>query len=136
MKYSTRRKLVRLPVKTIVVTGIVVLAVFFVIIYFLFDPTSSQLFPKCAFYTLTGYKCPGCGMQRMVHALLNGEIIEALRYNAFLMVVFPLAGLLLIIERYRNHFQRFYMWLSFSYIGIGFLIVTLLWWVLRNVFNW
>ena len=136
MKYSTRRKLVRLPVKTIVVTGIVVLAILAVVIYFLVDPTSSQLFPKCAFYMLTGYKCPGCGMQRMVHALLHGEVLEAFRYNSFLMVVFPLAFFLLVLEHYRNRFCRFYRWLSFSYIGIGFLVTTILWWVLRNVFDW
>ena len=136
MKYSTRRKLVRLPVKTIVVTGIVVLSILAVVIYFLFDPTSSELFPKCAFYMLTGYKCPGCGMQRMAHALLNGEVLEAFRYNAFLMVVFPLAFFLLVLEHYRNRFRRLYMWLSFSYIGIGFLVITILWWVLRNVFDW
>lgn len=43
-----------------------------------------QLFPPCLFHRLTGLNCPGCGMQRFVHALSNGHPLEAIRYNAFL----------------------------------------------------
>lgn len=46
-----------------------------------------QLFPPCLFHRLTGLSCPGCGMQRFVHALANGHPLEAITYNAFLPLV-------------------------------------------------
>lgn len=46
-----------------------------------------QLFPPCLFHRLTGLSCPGCGMQRFVHALTNGHPLEAVTYNAFLPLV-------------------------------------------------
>lgn len=118
------------------IVGFALLVVLGLVIYFVFDPTSSAYFPKCGFYVLTGYKCPGCGMQRMLHALLNGDIVGAFRYNAFLMVMFPLGFLLLLLELFRNRFHRLYMWLPVSGLGYGFLISVLLWWILRNVFGW
>ncbi|MBQ8656025.1 MAG: DUF2752 domain-containing protein [Prevotella sp.] len=122
--------------RTMMIVGFALLVVLGLVIYFVFDPTSSAYFPKCGFYVLTGYKCPGCGMQRMLHALLNGDIVGAFRYNAFLMVMFPLGFLLLLLELFRNRFHRLYMWLPVSGLGYGFLISVLLWWILRNVFGW
>lgn len=52
-----------------------------------------QLFPPCLFHRLTGLNCPGCGMQRFVHALTNGHPIEAIAYNAFL----PLVGIYVML---------------------------------------
>lgn len=46
-----------------------------------------QLFPPCMLHRLTGLSCPGCGMQRFVHALTNGHVGEAVGYNAFLPLV-------------------------------------------------
>ena len=47
------------------------------VVYFVFDPTTTRLFPKCAFYALTGFKCPGCGSQRAIHALLHADVLAA-----------------------------------------------------------
>ena len=52
-----------------------------------------QLFPPCLFRRLTGLSCPGCGMQRFVHALTNGRPLEAVGYNAFL----PFVGLYVLL---------------------------------------
>jgi len=57
-----------------------------------------QLFPPCLFHRLTGLSCPGCGMQRFVHALTHGRLAEAVGYNAYM----PLLGIyvcLFILER-------------------------------------
>ena len=43
-----------------------------------------RIFPPCAVLRLTGYRCPGCGGTRMVEALLQGDILLALRYNPLL----------------------------------------------------
>lgn len=114
----------------------VMLVVLVAVVYFVFDPSQMQLFPKCSFLALTGWKCPGCGGQRMLHALLHGDIVGAFRYNAYVMTVFPLLGLMFLLEHFRERYPRLYVRSSSIVVGAGFLVVTLLWWWLRNVFDW
>ena len=57
-----------------------------------------QLFPPCMLHRLTGLSCPGCGMQRFVHALANGHVGEAVGYNAFLPLV-VIYTILFVLER-------------------------------------
>lgn len=40
-------------------------------------------FIPCAFHRATGLWCPGCGLTRGTHALLNGHPLAALGYNLF-----------------------------------------------------
>lgn len=54
------------------------------------DPASTLLFPPCPFHWLTGLHCPGCGSLRALHALLNGELTRALRFNALTLAAAPL----------------------------------------------
>jgi hypothetical protein len=52
------------------------------------DPSApGSRFPPCAFHALTGLWCPGCGLTRGVHQLLNGHVMSALGYNLFVPVV-------------------------------------------------
>ncbi|MCM1153627.1 MAG: DUF2752 domain-containing protein [Muribaculum sp.] len=57
--------------------------------YFLFDPMQAAWMPKCPVKTFTGLDCPGCGSQRMIHALLHGDLAGAFRANAFLLLMIP-----------------------------------------------
>ena len=58
------------------------------------DPLDYAIFPKCPVKVLTGLDCPGCGSQRAIHALLNGQVAEAFRCNALMVLAIPyvLAG--------------------------------------------
>ena len=58
--------------RTLLIGLVVAALVVFGFIYFALDPSRSDLFPRCVFLSLTGYKCPGCGSQRAIHALLHG----------------------------------------------------------------
>lgn len=40
-------------------------------------------FLPCWFNLITGYKCAGCGGTRSFFALMHGDILSSLRYNAF-----------------------------------------------------
>jgi len=51
------------------------------------DPSGSGGFLPCPFRSLTGWWCPGCGLTRATHHLLRGDVVQALRYHVFVMVV-------------------------------------------------
>ena len=51
-----------------------------------------SLLPQCPFNTVTGLYCPGCGITRSITALLQGDPLADLRYNAAPLVL----GLLLV----------------------------------------
>ena len=52
------------------------------------DPTRGG-FPRCAVHAATGLWCPGCGSQRSLHALLHGDVVGALGYNALVVLALP-----------------------------------------------
>ena len=116
---------------------VLVLAALLVIgvIYFAIDPSTSGLFPRCTFLSLTGYKCPGCGTQRAIHALLHGDVAGAFKYNALLLVAIPWIALCLYAESRRLRNPRLYARLNAPLLIWLFLAMVLLWWLLRNIFN-
>ncbi|MCU0418282.1 MAG: DUF2752 domain-containing protein [Cyclobacteriaceae bacterium] len=52
------------------------------------DPAQHP-FPACPFLKVTGYKCPGCGSQRAIHQLLNGNLKQAFLLNPLLVMAIP-----------------------------------------------
>ena len=122
--------------RSLVITVVIVLLLVFGFIYYAIDPATSTVFPRCTFLTITGYKCPGCGSQRAIHALLNGDIKGALGYNAMLIVAIPWIALCLFAEGQRTRRPRLYERLNAPLLIWLFLVAVLAWWLLRNIFNW
>ena len=58
-------------------------------LFYVFNPVEASMAPKCLFHSLTGWNCPGCGMQRFLHAIMHGRVIEAFQYNYILLVFIP-----------------------------------------------
>lgn len=114
----------------IVITALVVAAGAF---YFVSDPSSSPVMPRCWFKTLTGLQCPGCGTQRALHAALHGRLAEAVQYNALLVVAVPLLLVLLIAELGRSSRPGAYARVNAPWVAIAVLAVVVLWWVARNI---
>ena len=57
------------------------------------DPAASDSrFPACIFRTTTGLWCPGCGLTRGIHQLLNGQLGSALSYNLFIPLLVAAAA--------------------------------------------
>ncbi len=107
-----------------------------VALYGYFDPMQFP-FPKCAVYANTGIQCPGCGSQRAIHQLMNGNLIEALRLNLVIfvaMIYFFLIG----IHEFLKSGSRIKVLLSRVLYGRGMLIFwvvfILVYTVLRNLF--
>ena len=122
---------------------LIVLAAFIVmigvVVYFNFDPsnpTLSKYFPKCPFYSLLGLKCPGCGTQRALHAMLNLDFVQAARYNALLLVALPLIGLYLFADVMKKRWPGLDNALNHPVTIAVLLVVIAAWLVLRNIYGW
>ena len=79
-----------MPVKKILYFALfIIIATVMSVIYYQFNPAKYRFFPRCPFYTITGFDCPGCGSQRAVYSLLHGNFEAALKYNFLLVVSLP-----------------------------------------------
>lgn len=109
--------------------GVALVAVF----YFL-DPDGSQLFPKCPFYWLTGYKCPGCGSQRAIHHLLHFDFAGAFHANALLVVSLPyiLLAFLFDLAGLKYRWPRARKILFGKWAIMILVIIVMVWWIGRN----
>ena len=103
-------------------------------LYFFGNPLDSNIFPKCPFYVATNIYCPGCGSQRAAHQLLNGNVIEAVRHNyliALLFLVLLYQAFIFIMNNVLNRGTA--NLLHKSKVTLSILIVIILFWILRNV---
>jgi len=74
-----------------------------VFIFFRFLYPSVSWIPACAFHSMTGLHCPGCGGLRAMHALANGRFAEAAGHNALFVLVFlPLGAVAAALWFYRR----------------------------------
>jgi hypothetical protein len=60
-------------------------------VLFWFDPVRYAFYPLCLFHVTTGWHCPGCGALRGAHEFLHGHWLTALRLNALVFGLAPLA---------------------------------------------
>jgi hypothetical protein len=51
------------------------------------DPSEGGVFLPCPFRSLTGWWCPGCGLTRATHHLFRGDVLQALRFNLFAVLI-------------------------------------------------
>lgn len=103
-------------------------------IYYLVDPGQTSWALKCPFKMMTGWDCPGCGSQRMIHALLHGEFVEAWHHNAFLMASIPLLIPMGYAEATRHKHPRLYMRIHSVTNIVIFSVAILAWFLFRNLF--
>lgn len=89
---------------------------------------------KCLLKALTGYDCPFCGAQRAFEALLHGDILSFFWYNPYLVVISPYLILVLLAAcRIIPKGGRLQKFLYNRYVIIFFDILTIGWWILRNI---
>ena len=105
-------------------------------IYYWFDPSEVELFPKCPFYMLTGLKCPGCGSQRAIHSLLHLDFIGAIRYNLLLVLFMPFISVLSYAEFMKTKHPDFYVRIHSVSIILSVLFIVILWWIVRNIIGY
>lgn len=65
-----------------------------------FDPSTSAIFPPCPTNALTSLYCPGCGTLRAMHALLHGDVKEALSQNILAVIFIPILPAMYFFPKY------------------------------------
>lgn len=104
--------------------------IFIVFFYSHINPIDYQWVPKCPFYLLTGYKCPGCGTQRAIYALLHGDILNGLIYNPMLM-----PAIFYIVLIYATRKKPIGDKITGTIATRVILVIVILYWLFRNIFN-
>ena len=65
-------------------------------VLYTFDPSAGGFYPRCWWYTMTGWQCPGCGGLRAAHSMLHGRLGDAFRFNPLLVILLPMAASFMI----------------------------------------
>lgn len=141
------KKFLRISIISALICGLALL-------YFFVDARYSDFFPRCPFFTLTGLYCSGCGSQRAVSALLHGNFIIAIHYNAMFVASLPIVLYSAFVSLGTTIYEitrdsgekRTMIWLKFfkpdsipqkifySPVFVKVLLVLIvLFWVLRNI---
>jgi hypothetical protein len=118
-----------------IVLAVVVVAAIY--IYYHYDPSHTQWSPKCVMLALTGYKCPGCGTQRMIYHLLHGHVLKAISYNYFASLLIPY--LLVLSTGYLAPDSNYTQWvrkhLATKWAAYTYAALYIIWWFLRNLLD-
>lgn len=120
--------------KTIVLIGIVIVLILVLSLYFFIDPSSTAFFPKCPFLSFTGFYCPGCGSQRAIHSILQGNIITGIRHNYLILLlglVLAYQAMLFLLNKFGSKTHGNLLHKSKTTKAI--LAMVILFWILRNI---
>ena len=132
--FLERCQTVTFKIKYISVILLVLMSFGILALYFNWDPSNTALFPKCPFHEVTGIYCPGCGSQRAIHDIINGNLLDGFRHNyLILMVIFVVLYEGYIIFRRLVFKQAGKNLLHNPKVTNTILLLVLLFWVFRNI---
>lgn len=116
-----------------IVITLLVIAIIGVILVKIYNPEEESFFIPCMLYKLTGIKCPGCGMTRSVHYLVNGNVKQALWYNLMLIPIIILV--IYALYRYLRYLIKGEEIINKTLENSLkiFLVILLIFWVTRNL---
>ena len=98
------------------------------------DPNQPNLVPACAFKALTGLDCPGCGGTRAVHALLHGDVGNALNHNVLVTAVVAIGLVWVLANLVRRRLGRPPLRFSLTLPwAIALMAVIAAFWIVRNL---
>jgi hypothetical protein len=120
--------------RIILIVSIIIGGAAAAVLYGLFDPAKYAFFPKCPFVILTGgLRCPGCGSQRALHALLHLDVKDAFLYNPMVIISIPFLILLITASIFKDTHPGFYKKLNSSLLIKLLLVLIIFWWIFRNI---
>jgi hypothetical protein len=126
-----RSKIVRISIFLIAAGAILLL-------YFFVEPKNGNL-PQCLFHEVTNLYCPGCGVQRSLHALLNGHFLTAISFNLLFILFLPLISyFLFVFLAGKKHSSHSFIYKTKFSLSIAIFVISF--WILRNIpvapFSW
>lgn len=106
------------------------------LIIYKFNPSLYWFMPKCPFKLITGFNCPGCGIQRAIYELLHGNFYEAIKYNYFLVYSGPYFASFLVVwvmpdGKYRTSLKDI---IENKIIVNIYIFSFILWLIFRNIY--
>ena len=112
-------------------TGLFIMGVFY-------KYTPLELWPKCWWLMLTGTQCPGCGSQRAIASMLDGDFMTALKFNPILFLAIPYICLLIWVDSGKsNPTKQHINKILFSSKGLRVLAITIIiYWIGRNLYSY
>lgn len=107
------------------------------VVLYLLNPSSYWFMPKCPFKLITGLSCPGCGIQRAIHAMLHGKFTEAITYNYYLVYSGPYATSFVFVwlmpkNKFRERIKKV---IENRYVVDFYIISFVIWLFVRNYYN-
>ncbi len=104
-----------------------------VILYFV-DPAGASFLPPCPFHLVTGLWCPGCGSGRALHALLHGNVLDALDLNPLMVLSLPFLGYTGVSHLCLSIRGKSLPKISGGrFVGWFIVGIVLVYWVIRNI---
>ena len=103
------------------------------VVYYFIDPVEVRWMPKCLWKMATGTDCPGCGSQRMAHALMHADLRAAWTANAYALCMLPVIAFLLWLEVCRENYPRIYGVVHSPAVIWSLAGSVLVWWIVRNL---
>lgn len=110
-----------------------VLLVILIIVLKVTDLGILNALPECAFYSMTGIVCPGCGGTRAVRFLLKGDVVRSFMYHPFVIYCLVSYIVFMVYEFIKVHFKKFKKVFPVEIVccvGVG---VLLLQWIVKVV---
>jgi hypothetical protein len=98
-----------------------------------FPPELYHFYPQCPVFRYLHMYCPGCGATRALAALLHGQLLQALHYNALVVLLLPPVVYVLVKTYVRVLRAESFEWPEISPVGIKLVLVAgFLFAILRN----
>lgn len=103
-------------------------------LFFMFDPSSFSIFPKCPFHSITGFHCPGCGSQRAIHSFMHGNLAKGFQHNFLILLLLIVVVYDAIVITVNKGFKKHYFNILHHPVTTkSILVLIILFWILRNV---
>jgi len=112
--------------------GMAVVTVAAAVVVATVDPNQPGHYPTCPSFLVTGLFCPGCGTLRAANALLNGNLVGALRMNVLAVLAIPVVFASWVAWLRRAATGRPRSWLAPWWVPAGTLALLVVFTVARN----
>ena len=108
-----------------------IMAISVFLIYYILNKKFGFSIP-CIFYKITGLYCPGCGITRLLFALVNLEFYESFKYNPWIFILIVLGLFYLICKLFI--FLKLKKIIKIpNYVYITLIIISIIFGIFRNI---